>query len=196
MLGGGNGAPLFSCDACPLLTYAAHNVLEYIDVLWRLLRPGGVWINLGPLLWHWADAHTYLAEPELSLELPLDTVLRCAAARGFQLERRQSRFVPIYRCLHCSQRGAAGAGGAARWRDVRSTGRLAQVPCRGECAGNCAGSDGALCAQGLSIHRQHARDDADGVPGRAVDDAEAADRGDQRSGGHRPGRQGGGRRER
>ena len=24
---------------------------EYIEVLYRILRPGGFWINLGPLLW-------------------------------------------------------------------------------------------------------------------------------------------------
>lgn len=41
----------------------------------------------GPLLWHWADAHTYLATPELSIEVPLESVLRCAAAVGFVCAR-------------------------------------------------------------------------------------------------------------
>jgi hypothetical protein len=26
---------------------------SYVDVIYRMLRPGGVWINLGPLLYHW-----------------------------------------------------------------------------------------------------------------------------------------------
>ena len=26
---------------------------RYIEVINRVLRPGGVWINLGPLLYHW-----------------------------------------------------------------------------------------------------------------------------------------------
>ncbi len=30
-------------------------VFDYIDLIWRLLRPGGVWVNLGPLLFHWAE---------------------------------------------------------------------------------------------------------------------------------------------
>jgi carnosine N-methyltransferase len=30
-------------------------VFDYIDLIWRILRPGGVWVNLGPLLYHWAD---------------------------------------------------------------------------------------------------------------------------------------------
>ena len=34
--------------SCPM----CHGHLqEYIEVLYRILRPGGYWINLGPLLW-------------------------------------------------------------------------------------------------------------------------------------------------
>ena len=77
----------------------AHNVLQYLDILWSVLRPGGVWINHGPLLWHWADAHTYLATQEMSIELPLDVLLRCAAQRGFVLETEQARCVIIFPAL-------------------------------------------------------------------------------------------------
>lgn len=38
----------------------AHNVLRYLEVIQHVLRLGGYWVNLGPLLYHWADAHTYL----------------------------------------------------------------------------------------------------------------------------------------
>jgi carnosine N-methyltransferase len=30
-------------------------VMDYIETIQRLLKPGGVWINLGPLLYHWAN---------------------------------------------------------------------------------------------------------------------------------------------
>jgi carnosine N-methyltransferase len=30
----------------------AHNVLDYAETISHCLKPGGVWINLGPLLWH------------------------------------------------------------------------------------------------------------------------------------------------
>jgi carnosine N-methyltransferase len=42
---------VFFLDTAPV-------ALDYIDAIWRLLRPGGVWINLGPLLYHWEDAPT------------------------------------------------------------------------------------------------------------------------------------------
>ena len=31
----------------------APNILEYIQVIHKILKPAGVWINGGPLLWHW-----------------------------------------------------------------------------------------------------------------------------------------------
>ena len=53
------------------------------------LQAGGVWINLGPLLYHWADSHTYLPDDELSIEISLEDVERIAAELGFITERRE-----------------------------------------------------------------------------------------------------------
>ena len=78
-------AGAFDCCATCFFLDVSHNVVETLQVLAAALRPGGVWVNCGPLLWHWADAHTYLATPELSIELPLDEVLRLAQAVGFEL---------------------------------------------------------------------------------------------------------------
>ena len=52
-----------------------------------MLRPGGFWINLGPLLWHWADAPP--GADELSLELPLAEVHRLAGLAGFKALRQE-----------------------------------------------------------------------------------------------------------
>ena len=48
-----------------------------------------MWINLGPLLYHWADAHTYLPEGELSIELSLEEVEAAAAQMGFKTLQRE-----------------------------------------------------------------------------------------------------------
>lgn len=53
-------------------------------------QPGGFWINLGPLLYHWADSHTYLEGGELSLELCLEDVLAAAKALGFEMLQQQT----------------------------------------------------------------------------------------------------------
>ena len=59
--------PLPACPAllCPLIPL--------------LMQPGGYFVNLGPLLYHWADAHTYLEGEELSVELSLEEVKAVAA---------------------------------------------------------------------------------------------------------------------
>ncbi|KAI3979176.1 hypothetical protein MKX01_017001 [Papaver californicum] len=63
----------------------AHNIVEYIETISRLLVDGGVWINLGPLLYHFADA--FGTEDEMSIELSLEDVKKVAFDYGFQLER-------------------------------------------------------------------------------------------------------------
>jgi len=33
----------------------AHNILDFVQVIHRVLKQGGVWVNLGPLLYHFSD---------------------------------------------------------------------------------------------------------------------------------------------
>lgn len=55
----------------------AHNIVQYLETLWTVLRPGGLWVNIGPLLYHYADSE------EDSIELPWDMVKVVAAKVGF-----------------------------------------------------------------------------------------------------------------
>merc|ERR1711957_78977 len=45
----------------------AKNVLLYIRVIADIIRPGGIWANLGPLLFHYAEQSTAISI-ELSWE--------------------------------------------------------------------------------------------------------------------------------
>merc|ERR1719471_757575 len=47
----------------------AKNVFQYIRTFATILRPGGVWTNLGPLLYHFADV-----EDDFSVELSWEEV--------------------------------------------------------------------------------------------------------------------------
>jgi len=40
-------ASCFFLDACP-------NIVEILQVIYKMLRPGGILVNLGPLLYHWS----------------------------------------------------------------------------------------------------------------------------------------------
>ncbi|CAK9870452.1 unnamed protein product [Sphagnum jensenii] len=65
----------------------AHNIVEYLEVIAKALKPGGVWINLGPLLYHFADAHSYSQEEEMSIELSLEDVKMVASHYGLILKK-------------------------------------------------------------------------------------------------------------
>ncbi|KAI3462439.1 hypothetical protein Pfo_019102 [Paulownia fortunei] len=66
----------------------AHNIVEYIEIISRILKDGGVWINLGPLLYHFADM--YNQEDEMSIELSLEDVKRVACHYGFEIEKEST----------------------------------------------------------------------------------------------------------
>lgn len=62
----------------------ATNVLDYIQQIHRLLKPGGLWINVGPLLWHWDGTPS-----ELSIELTLEEVKGVVCDVGFEVLREE-----------------------------------------------------------------------------------------------------------
>ena len=68
----------------------AHNVLDYIETIARVLKPGGWWVNLGPLQWHWTDAHTYLPDEELSIEVTLADVVAASQRLGFVFRKMET----------------------------------------------------------------------------------------------------------
>ncbi|BEJ11480.1 hypothetical protein CspHIS471_0109020 [Cutaneotrichosporon sp. HIS471] len=66
----------------------AHNVLNYLRIVHGLLDEGGVWINLGPLLWHFENSATS-PKGEGSIELSLDEVKALARMVGFKLSNER-----------------------------------------------------------------------------------------------------------
>jgi len=63
----------------------AKNVFQYIRTLAQIIRPGGFWINLGPLLYHFAEM-----EEEISIELSWEEV-RQAICRYFDIVEESRR---------------------------------------------------------------------------------------------------------
>lgn len=33
----------------------AHNIIEYIECISNILKKGGIWVNIGPLLYHYSE---------------------------------------------------------------------------------------------------------------------------------------------
>ncbi|GAB6032003.1 hypothetical protein CHUAL_010380 [Chamberlinius hualienensis] len=74
----------------------ANNVVAYIETIWNILKPGGYWINLGPLLYHYADI-----PKENSIEPSYDQVVEIINAIGFEFEKNEINVPATY--SHCPQ---------------------------------------------------------------------------------------------
>lgn len=58
----------------------AHDIVEYIRTIYTCLAPGGVWINFGPLLYHYADNQS-----QISIELSWEELQHVIIQIGFTL---------------------------------------------------------------------------------------------------------------
>ena len=95
-------------DVCATVFFidTAPNVIVYLKTIHNLLTAGGVWINFGPLLWHFEDHHgrpkgnnksnldVNINDEELeavgrsgSFELCLDEILVLVGKCGFRIEK-------------------------------------------------------------------------------------------------------------
>ncbi|KAG9069223.1 hypothetical protein KI688_010120 [Linnemannia hyalina] len=59
----------------------AKNIVDYLETIHKILKKGGVWINAGPLLWHFENTPN-----EISVELSLEEVIELAKTIGFKME--------------------------------------------------------------------------------------------------------------
>lgn len=56
----------------------ARNIVDYLERIFYILKPGGVWINLGPTLWHWENN-----SEGMSIEILGDDIKALATRLGF-----------------------------------------------------------------------------------------------------------------
>ncbi|KAK7055822.1 carnosine N-methyltransferase [Favolaschia claudopus] len=64
----------------------AKNIVNYLRIIHKILAPGGVWINMGPLLWHWENNNTN----DPSIELTLEEVKALARSMGFMISNERT----------------------------------------------------------------------------------------------------------
>jgi carnosine N-methyltransferase len=97
---------VFDAVATVFFIDTAPNIIRYIEAVRNCLKPGGIWINLGPLLWHHAPrkegedeseekrrkrselADAGIGDPG-SVELTLEEVVALVEHLGFTMERQE-----------------------------------------------------------------------------------------------------------
>jgi hypothetical protein len=64
----------------------SHNIIATVQKVHSLLKNGGTWINLGPLL--------YMSGAQATMELSLEEVLELSRLVGFEIQEDSRRTVP------------------------------------------------------------------------------------------------------
>ncbi|VVC89681.1 carnosine N-methyltransferase [Leptidea sinapis] len=75
----------WDCVATCFFIDCAPNVIEFIERIYDILRPGGMWINLGPLLYHYSDMPN-----EISIEPPYDILVDIIKDVGFEMVKQRT----------------------------------------------------------------------------------------------------------
>ncbi|XP_037078089.1 carnosine N-methyltransferase-like [Pollicipes pollicipes] len=84
------------CVATCFFIDCANNVVQFIETIYSVLRPGGFWINMGPLLYHYADMPS-----EESIEPTYEHLKSIIVAIGFVFEKEEQA-VPTAYCQNRS----------------------------------------------------------------------------------------------
>ena len=86
----------------------ANNIIEYIETIHNIIKPGGLWVNFGPLLYHYTEM-----ENEVSIELSWEEVKHIIIGFGFEFKKietvqatyssnKDSMTQRIYKCVFFS----------------------------------------------------------------------------------------------
>lgn len=108
LYGDADHADTYDAVTCVFFLDTAPNLIRYLETIRHCLRPGGLLINVGPLLWHFenhapgnhgrdddgdgehdAGSSSGIADPG-SFELTDDEVMALVARLGFRIETRET----------------------------------------------------------------------------------------------------------
>ena len=81
----------YDCVITCFFIDTAKNIFEYIDVIERVLKKGGIWINFGPLSYHWVG-HQNIP----TIELPYDKLKEVIQNFGFEFLNEEKNISVIY----------------------------------------------------------------------------------------------------
>ena len=103
----------WDCVATCFFIDTANNIVSYIETIYKILKPGGFWINLGPLLYHFADVPNE-SSIEISYAELKDLVINHFKFELVKEDRLKSTYIgnkksmlqTIYNCIYFVARKA------------------------------------------------------------------------------------------
>ncbi|XP_044740628.1 carnosine N-methyltransferase [Chrysoperla carnea] len=82
---------VWDCVATCFFIDCAHNIVAFIETIYKILKHGGYWINLGPLLYHYSGAQS-----QPSIEPSFEAVKKAISCVGFIMEKCDTRVKSRY----------------------------------------------------------------------------------------------------
>uniref|UniRef100_A0A1B6CSN0 carnosine N-methyltransferase n=1 Tax=Clastoptera arizonana TaxID=38151 RepID=A0A1B6CSN0_9HEMI len=74
----------WDCVATCFFIDCAANIVTFVESIYNILKPGGIWINLGPLLYHFNNN----TQPE-SIEISYEDLKEVIISLGFHFQKEQ-----------------------------------------------------------------------------------------------------------
>lgn len=81
----------WDCVATCFFIDCSNNVVDFIEIIYKLLKPDGIWINLGPLLYHFCDMPN-----ELSIEPSYQDIRSIIESVGFEFLKEDTNVKTKY----------------------------------------------------------------------------------------------------
>ncbi|XP_020808244.1 carnosine N-methyltransferase isoform X2 [Drosophila serrata] len=75
----------YNCVATCFFIDCANNVIDFIRTIYKILVPGGIWVNLGPLLYHYSDV-----SGQNSIEPTFEDLCIIMESVGFVIEKSRT----------------------------------------------------------------------------------------------------------
>jgi len=80
----------WDCVVTSFFIDTAKNIIAYIEVIQKILKPGGVWVNMGPLLYHFEEMSS-----DISIELTHEEVRGVILSYGLEFQVSSFPFIPL-----------------------------------------------------------------------------------------------------
>lgn len=74
----------WDCVATCLGSECEVNVLNYVDTIWKIIKPGGIWVHFSPVRCHFTDRRT-----NASLDVTYTDLRQAIQTRGFHLLKEE-----------------------------------------------------------------------------------------------------------
>lgn len=72
----------WNCIATCFFIDCANNIVAFIETIYKILKPGGIWVNLGPLLYHYSNVFD-----QNSIEPSYQVIKEVIKGIGFRFEK-------------------------------------------------------------------------------------------------------------